>query len=468
MDGGIDAMDAQPAPQPLLDWTEESGVLGFEPVDPCASCVATSECETASCVDGVCHIDAVADTTLCGEMGFHCVRGTCRERGCGDGYREPGPEPMREACDDGNAFDGDACDFCMQSVATLASREDGYDALLGPGAVGVDAGGHALIVWASEDGSGDEPVLRLLAQRFEYGGSPVGEPLAIAGPFPLGADLTPKVGGLNEGWAVAWIEEQEAVVRRVLTTGTMSPERRSGEGVRDVALAREGAELLLLLATSESLELQRFDADFMAQRLRSLVAGDIRQVDAASSRDGWAVTWAEAGIGEAPWDVVVRARIIADETISRDISPGPGVQPAIAAIAGGYALAWSTPVPDPRGDIWTRSFSSDGTLGEATLVADRTPYAESAPTVAGLGGGWFVGWHERGEQGGAGLVAIQAESPESAPIEERLAPPGDHGGLALASGADGRAWVAWSVGPPFGEPGASRSSFFTILSEASR
>ncbi|MEM9070444.1 MAG: hypothetical protein AAGE52_18205 [Myxococcota bacterium] len=454
VDAGTDS--APPQVEVVLTPRAPSAAVHEVPeVDPCASCVAPSECETATCVDGECVVEPVLDTTPCGEVGWHCVRGICRARGCGDGYREPGPSPLREACDDANDAVGDACNACETTVATVASREDGYDTFLGAASVGVDDDGLGLVVWAAEDLRETEPRLQLRAYRMERGGAIVGEALVLHPSLPLGVEIAPKVAGAGEGWAVAWLEDGQAVVRRVLRDGSVSPRRLVGTGVRDVALARDG-DVLAFVAQPDALTLHRFDEEFLRSDATTLRSGSIQQVAAASASHGpWAVTWSEG-------DARVRARVSGRGVFEI----GAGGDPSMAATAAGFAIAWSTAEVDPRGDVWVREIGVEG-LGDAIAIAERPVYAESQPSIAALGEGWVASWHERGAFGGGGLFLHGVSSPESEVLASLVAPPGDQGGLTLATGPDG-AWVAWSAGPPTGVAHAIRSSFFTILSEASR
>ncbi|HJL00769.1 MAG TPA: hypothetical protein RMI29_05135, partial [Polyangiaceae bacterium LLY-WYZ-15_(1-7)] len=134
VDGGVDGGAADGGLDATVDGgPSDAGADAFVPAPDggsdagpsCGPCEVPpgmdGECVAdAYCLDGACVQDLEPDGVACGELvggtpAGVCVMGTCRPRGCGDGYREPGPTatepdaPAREGCDDGNLEAGDAC-----------------------------------------------------------------------------------------------------------------------------------------------------------------------------------------------------------------------------------------------------------------------------------------------------------------------------------------------------------------------
>jgi cysteine-rich repeat protein len=173
---------------------------------PCAACEPSSPCETAECIDDICVREPLEEGTSCGEASI-CVASECVERGCGDGYVEPGPTPPREQCDPGAGTPNDGCSStCEAEMVSIyaPSTLDPEQRWAAP-AVGVDGDGRVLFTWTVQE---SETSPKLLMGRIGTGGEP----------FEIGRGFTayrgtwahefhagePTVLGLEVGWVVAW------------------------------------------------------------------------------------------------------------------------------------------------------------------------------------------------------------------------------------------------------------------------
>lgn len=287
---------------------------------PACECEATSECEVAACVDGVCVRELSEDGLACGELAMGrpsgvCVAGACVARGCGDGFVEPGPTgatpdaPARESCDDGNLSNDDACSSSCTSIPTLVDVspegdwEPSFESNAQPRALAVDGAGRVLLVY---ERSGPGVMRALLGQRFDAAGVRIGEPLMIGTPF-----LFPSVVGLpSGGWVVAYdripvgIAIQAAVFRTVSVDGVVGPERRAGTVELDERQARafpvgDGFVVTFQRDTmfEERLYARRFTASGMPLGTEILVhsAQQVRWATAAGEGEGddlrWIVAW---------------------------------------------------------------------------------------------------------------------------------------------------------------------------------
>ncbi len=163
----------------------------------CETCAPPDPCEVLVC-EGSCDYEPAVDGTFCMEGDFVCVDAACVERGCGNGWRDPG-----ESCDDGNVVDGDGCDaMCSPEVITLDEGLFGMQAVVGAAAAGMDDAGNLLVAWVREVDPGTE--LELVAQRFD-------RRLRAVDEVPVRLDLAPSTNApvaavvpLSRGWALAW------------------------------------------------------------------------------------------------------------------------------------------------------------------------------------------------------------------------------------------------------------------------
>ena len=329
-DGGVDATvapdDAETDAFVPEDSGADAGVDAFVPDafvpepdgGPACECVATSECESAACVDGVCVRGPVSDGAECGEvvMGAPsgvCVAGGCVARGCGDGFVEPGPSddapdaPAREACDDGNLLDGDACSASCTPTSFVVDRAPDLEyapALESgqPRALAVEGQGRVLLIYQRYDGAPGP----LLGQRFDPGGVRLGDVITIGSPMGLAS-----VAGLpSGGWVVAYersvtsVMSQAAVFRTVSPEGVLGPERRAGTvdlQERDARVAALGDGFVVTFDRQtmfeERLYARRFSATGTTLGPEVLVhaAMQVRWASIASEGEGddlrWIATW---------------------------------------------------------------------------------------------------------------------------------------------------------------------------------
>ena len=165
-------------------------------------CPAPTDCAAYACDDSGACVQAPAprgtDCTLSETADGICLAGECVLRGCGDSFREVGPGPAAEACDDGNGLDGDLCGTdCMPTVLEVERLGEDESVDLGSHrrhpVVGVAGDGTALVAWRREDGDGSNPML--LGRRFDRFGGPLG------GTFVIHTErvVSPHVIGLREG-----------------------------------------------------------------------------------------------------------------------------------------------------------------------------------------------------------------------------------------------------------------------------
>ena len=327
-DAGVDAF--VPAPDGGSDAGPSCGPCEVPPgMD--GECVAD-----AYCLDGACVQDVEPDGVACGELvggapAGVCVMGTCRPRGCGDGYREPGPTatepdaPAREGCDDGNLEAGDACSPSCEPTLTLVSGDpEGLWEPVIPQQVPVlaaDGAGRLLAVWLETEGV----PIAIRAQRFTPGGVPVGDVLTIEE-----RGVVPTVAGLDAGgWVVGYYGDRrvlgdssnDPLARLVAVDGTVGPERvlaadrtNRQEDVRLASL--EGGFIAVweehMPATRgwTAVVARLFDAagaPRTGDRVLSDPSENRRQyLSVASDGPAWLVAWSEA---ESP--MLLEARIVA-------------------------------------------------------------------------------------------------------------------------------------------------------------
>ncbi|MFW6089774.1 MAG: hypothetical protein ACODAB_08470, partial [Gemmatimonadota bacterium] len=341
------------------------------------ACEPSSECVTASCVEGTCEETAKEDGTACGEGGMDvCVDGACVPRtGCGDGYREPGPDPMREGCDDGNTSAGDACSpMCTPTVVAVSSVPEGEDRPSGPApGVGIDGSGRALFVWSalrlSASGTG-EPVQSVLARPYSRNGVPLraeDDPIVLAADVGAEWVAEPTVAGLaGGGWVVAWTHPDSdagdfgSIAYRVVDA--------SGS-----ATARE-------LANTET-------------------RGHQHEPRVAALGDGFAVAWSDEfpALSGDPSQSEIRVRLFTagphpcGEEQAVSLTDGDHQQPALASQGGGFLVAWMDggPVPydltdpDATPSIQGVRFDTDGCAIDAEPFRISRPLPSMAEIDAG-------------------------------------------------------------------------------------
>ncbi len=379
-----------------------------------ATCMTTDPCTVASCEDGACVVSTAADGTACGEPDDRvCVAGGCVRRQCGDGYREPGPMPAREGCDDGNEFDGDLCSSTCQPTEVIgaASTVPSRDLAIFPlvSWIATDGAGRALAVWAEND-DGVDAVRGRLFDRLT--GDQVG-PIDLS----VGWATRPSVAGLaGGGFAVAYYDAlaEDLALRVVDPTGTPGAER--GVSGSSSGYAREP-------------HLASLDDGFVATWVEQVPLGggmlphirarrfssagrpiDLADIDVAIPMDGpqgsarvvasgatWAVVWVDDQAG-AMERVAVR-RFMGDSPIDAEplylTAPGDPV-----------SMPWVTPLTPPEE-------SADGSF----LVTWRR---EGAPDVAGT----YASEVSPGQPPTTPMLIVAGTEAVSAPLPSETAPDG--------------------------------------------
>lgn len=492
-DTSIDAAEVRPADaaQPF-----DAGTDGAAVPDATAPCVCepASDCESAACVDGACVRTAVSDGLTCGSDAEICVAGACAPRGCGDGYREPGPKPAREGCDDGNTADGDTCSSsCTPTPFVVAARMNRRDAPVGPAAsIGIDGAGRALVIWRADMTSG----LELHAARF----SPAGVPLDRDPPITIASGYEPlhaSVAGLRAGgWVVAWSapngdgDMAGVLVRTVGVDGRLGTVRVAPEETfldqtvpsitpfeDGFALAWNDQSLLLGTGPAPRARARLFDAGASPTTAEFSLAADatVENQDPVIAAAG--STLVAAWIDRSGTTPAIHARRFDSRGRALDVSdivvaPSRASDAAIAALASGdVAIAWRDGNVDPGGDIWGATLSSaDGSVSVPfALYSSPSPYGfrtnDLAPSVARLGSGLAV-VHQRWLNGrgiGTSTRDVDPAPPELDLLTAHLAEE-TAGDAAIAWGPRGL-WAVWSTGTDPSGVGAYRSVMAFLMAE---
>jgi cysteine-rich repeat protein len=376
-----------------------------------------------------------ADASVDRDGSALCANGECRRAGagiCGDGFLEPGPEPSREACDDGNTIDGDACTpGCQPSIFTVAERSGARD--MRP-VVAEDDGGHALIAWVAEEAELERRVVRV--RPYSNAGFATSEAVDVATIPGLGDGVTLSLAPLMTGFVLAWggpgVDDAEGgiriarlgvdgrVVRSIIVPMT-AEERRGAQHSPSVAVIRDPATATPTVALAwidESVPatlgrggramLRRMPQSFteanMGPRLVLSAPGLVaRQVAAAANRVGTLlVVWAE--VNEDPDDPTPDTGRLLGQRFTRDatVDPAPielysyedSASIALAAMRDGRfvlnaVLRETVGVRGRVGPLDATTLSWSWTSDEALGEAER-------PTVAAVARGEFLaGWSTR-------------------------------------------------------------------------
>lgn len=478
--------DAASAPDAPPDADPPAPDAAPPDADPCAACTAASECHLPTCTAGVCGEAPVGDGTLCGagDGTTICVEGGCVTRGCGDGYREPGPVPAREGCDDGNVADGDGCSAsCTPTQLVAAARPGESDEPTGAPAtaIGVDGAGRVLMVWKADD----TPTYEIHARRATRGGVPldsVDASIVIDSGLWAGRESSPTVVGLDDGWVVAWSsitvdgDSDGIALRRVAPDGGLGPIAAANEEAFDQqhlpSLARL-AEGFVVAWTDEGgpagsrVRARRFDAAGVPLGGEIAVSPPWDRHEAAvvaAGPEGFLIAW-------AGWDeqLIYGRRFASDGTpadwmafeISARDADGMAMWsfgPAAAVLeSGDYVVGWTVRAPDFRGDVAVRVVAAvgDPVVAPVVAVATEAGVAEQAPSVAPLTGGGFVVLYHR-----ASFAEVMDDiflapvdgvlAPEATEAQVLLAAPGIDQYNGSVTRADSGLWLAWGI-----EPGAA-------------
>ncbi|MBX3275877.1 MAG: hypothetical protein KF729_36805 [Sandaracinaceae bacterium] len=505
-DAGSAIGEGGAGPSPPVYYAAEVTGITIQPIDaagwfvdagvPDAATCACSpvECRLAACDgEGCLYADAPDGTPCFTDPERFCVGAACSYGVCGDRYREPGPDPAREGCDDGNLEGGDACSpDCRPAVLVVSSRP-GEEDLPGSTSVAADDAGRLLFVWGASVGEG----LEVRARRYDAAGVELvaDEVLVLARGGSAGEALAPAVVGLASGWAVVWsspgIDASEAGIAYALVppSGAPSVPRRANEHALGrqaaPAAARLGAGFVVAWADESGTVAPPGSSRL---RLRSLDArGRVLGPERALSPDGTSareVTLASSGATVlAAWtedasDPFARSRVVArrlgavEDATPFAPSAADGAAPHAAWLASGdFSLVWVSRDADARGDVHARVVRAAGEplAGTTHVALTWTPpgevaVAELAPRAAALAGDDFVVAYERGgRRRGVALLTPGASglAPESSMLAEHLQD-GLQGDVTLLTTARGL-WVAWSDASGLGAAGAHRSFVAYLL-----
>jgi cysteine-rich repeat protein len=489
-DAGVDAShvdaaaaDAAPCDASVPDAAEEADAT----LDCHQPCVASGYCVTAACVAGACVETPLDDGTECpGVQASICVEGSCTIRGCGDGYREPGPDPVRESCDDGSAADDDACSSsCEPRVLVVAARPGGRDRPAGAPrhAAAADGRGEVLVVWPSQRASRSFAVM---ARRYSAKGVARGAAFVVSDGYFDGDTLQPTVAGGASGWAVAFTgvgatgdaDGTAIALAPVDGDGLVGPSKRA-----NMATFSDQRDPVLVGLSSGGFAVAWTDRLASNAEMRVLVRTFTRSLEPASAEvvvgsgegasdqeptlaagtNGFAVAWTRSALGASP-EVLARrfsaAGTLLDdaalEVSEIDVSGGPldGSNPAIAARPdGSYVVAWTTYANDVRGDVRARALTSVGLpgVGASFAVSERPNAVERLPALVAQGEGIAVLVHRGSGQSSElrdlELVYVGVPAPpEILALDLRLATSTRQaaGSLALVPGA---IWLVWAEDP---------------------
>ena len=464
---------------------------GSSDAGPVCTCEPTGDCELATCDSGLCVRTPVTDGTLCA-IGI-CVSGSCVPRACGDGYREPGPDPAREACDDGNALDGDACNASCVPTPLVAGARSGEQAWpLGPApSVAVDGLGNVLVVFRVSDPTGGSIVA---ASRLSPAGvllDPLNTPIELGGYAGAGRVHYASVAGLSGGgWAVAYDEldgdgnEMGIVVRLVRPDGTVSSrivanEVRGFDQTRPVVAAYLDGFVVAWSDYSDApmpvsrVRLRRFDA--MGRPLTGdlLVSPDRLQQNGpaqlAASGDTLAVAFYHPApeVNDSP---AVHLRRLSGtafvDATDMVLIPARAFDPALAPLASGeLALVWRDLTPAAMDELAGVRLPASGPVSLGTPEhLTMSSIASLAPAVAALSGSDYLVVHsvDRLRRGlGIQLSPGAPAPPELDALRARLTSVGI-GDASVARGPSG-IWLVWSEPTDLAGVGARRSVLAYLL-----
>ncbi len=464
-------------------------------------CETVMPCEVAGCLGETCQRAFAEDGSDCsGDALEICVSGACVPRGCGDGYRQPGPEPIREGCDDGNNSLDDLCSpECVPTSTVLASRALGRDSPSGHGAsIAIDGSGAALLVWRAHDSTGYE----LRGRRFTATGESLDAadaPLVISGRIGVGQPLNPAVTGLaGGGWVVAWdppdgdvdltgvvfriIQRDGAIGARTIATQERYLDQRdpSIAPLEDgfVIAWADGSQLLGLGPTFR-IAARTFGPTGAARSSDMIVSSEPRREQrapsVASSGSTFLVAWEDMSVPIEDGSAIRARRFGASGPIDATdlvIAPARALDVAVTTLAtGDFVAAWRDGNRDPYGDIAARRVMASGTaLAEPAepISASPEPFGsmttDFAPSIAPLTGEHYLVLYARWVSAKGLRLATSAGAtvPPELDLLRTAVEEGTAGDGALARSTRGL-WAAWSTGSDPNDVGAYRSTMATLL-----
>lgn len=442
----------------------------------------------------ICEVNEWADGWICDATGDHiCVSEVCVERGCGDGYREYGPTPPAEECDDGNEDDTDGCTtLCESTVIEISSRPEGADSTSGQApalALAVDSG-TLLSVFVTDTG-GER---RIRARRFSPEGTPLdpeSSPLEISGDLGVGWDPQVSVTqlGLDAGFWIVWSDPTVdgdgagIAMRRVTANGTVgalrvvNEDRRGAQREPRASLTGfDGA--FAVVWTDESgldapigqsvIEARRFDstgAPIEGEWAVSPPDAMARQPAVATTLSRWIVAWTEEGddtFDPRSWVYARRFGPTSSDTEPFLISDADASSVALSLMTfDDFGAAWVSREDDPRGDIRFRGFPAIGATGSPsshTVISAVQGREERSPALTFVGNmeGYLVAWEDGGRRRGVRFASSITLPPRATELAAWMQD-GLQGDVSVQLTFGGGVFFAWSDAGSLGDPDAYRS-----------
>jgi cysteine-rich repeat protein len=413
------------------------------------TCTAADTCDRARCEDGICVHTALSDGEVCADDGAQiCVDRVCVVRGCGDGYRERGPAPPREACDDGDLDAGDFCDAdCAPTPATLvdAPSIDAERDL----AVAIDGLGRALVLIVRRA----EPSV-IEAHRFDARMRPIGAPIAIAVDDRPDAELAPTAAGLADGWAIA-LARSSGIEVGVMRDGApgFEPFDASFTATSQAAIAPIESGFVVAI-TEESggatdplggIRARMYGPNGEARGPSFAVADDRSGFESravlAARGDAWAIAWTRSGSGKGGLEVA--GRLFSGRTPlggELELASAPASwSPALAAFGEAFAFAWLE--IDELGALALRARSIGEAGSERDLFSTRAGgRALVAPRALAIADALALVYVEGATDGALRVASVGEIPPELARVPELVS-----GRVLFAGGLD-RLLCVWSDG----------------------
>ncbi|MDQ3439769.1 MAG: DNRLRE domain-containing protein, partial [Planctomycetota bacterium] len=411
-------------------------------------------------------------------------------------------------------FDGDVVLTMKDAVRDLSGKQfDGN----GDGIAGgnytftLDVGAPLILAPATTTGQGeigdvaaltggrwvvineDSNTGKLLARRYDAGGSQLGEPIVVNGATNLAFSFYnregPAVAALTGGGFVAtWTAyivdaatgayDRNVVGRRYDAAGVAAgPEflvntaTQFDQSNPDVAATTDGGFAFVWRGASgtgpsgssigNDIYARRYSAAGAALGGAFLVnanttAGEQEQPSAAGlSGGGLVIVWSGSDAGATSTDVYARrydatgAAIGVESMVSATTIDNHN--PVVAALGGGYAVAWSADDAEGFADIFVRRFSAAGAaLGEATRANVATRDYQTEPTIAPMPlGGFVVGWSSRRQDGtrsgyyGRRFTGIGAANGGEFRVSDITTSWTNEFSPAIAVAPDGQAMATW-------------------------
>lgn len=418
-------------------------------IDSGCVCPPPRECILQECVGGVCVESPVENGTECGEIGSICVDGNCVTRACGDGYREPGPTPLREGCDDGNLEVGDACDeFCLPTplqVVRGERDEETWEPELSPrnhASVAVDDAGRVLVVFLERGAMRS----RMMGRRFDRGGVALD-----AEPFEIDPDaFRPSVAGLESGWVIGYERTLGEPSAQFVVVPAFDTPMRQAEVARttggEVSVARYGSGFVAAWADIEEgaffITARRFDEAARPLDDESIVqtsaAHEHLKPRVASNGVEWAVVWERRDFLSTNEVVVRRFDDVAPIDTEELVVASGASSPHAMYLDGGLGVTYLRPGPSFLTDVYYRVVT-DVVSPETTVAMGMD--SEAGPMLSANDGGYLASFFTTARGGSADVLVAGTTRPEVELLRTAFGD-GFQNRLSQARASDGT-WFVW-------------------------